>query len=113
MLVVGDGDIERDVVDDGEAVSLCEGLGLVVGVVLHEPVRVAVRDGDGDTVVDRDGLTEIDGDVVTDPLGLVEMDAEDVGLPLFDGVGLGEGHTAHSLADGVVSSQRLYWSRPG
>jgi hypothetical protein len=110
-------------VDDGEAVSLCEGLGLVVGVVLNEPVRVAVRDVDGDAVVDGDGLAEIDGDVVTDPLGLVEVvadtdglvevDAEDVGLPLRDGVGLGEGHTAHSLADGVVSSQRLYWSCPG
>lgn len=111
--MVGDGDVESEAVDEGDVVSLNDGLGLAVGVVLHDPVIVAVRDVEGDAVVDVDGLVEVDGDEVTDPLGLVEVDAEDVGLTVRVAVGLGEGHTAHSLAVGVVSSQRLYWSRPG
>ncbi len=119
-------------VDDGEEDSeeVCEGLvvGVVVGLVvmdgdgLQDPVRVAVRDVEGVGVVVRDGLTE---DVVdTEELAETEAEAEELveGLPVAEGerlgvvdrvgVGLVEGHTAHSAADNVKSSHKLNWSRP-
>lgn len=105
--------MDTDAELDGDCVSLCVGEGLVVGVMLNDPVRVAVRDVDGEGVADADGLMEIDGDAVVDVEGLVEVLAVIEGLVVRVGVGLVEGHTAHSLAETVVSSQRLYCRRPG
>lgn len=111
--MVGDGDVETDAELDGDCDSLREEDGLVVGVVLHDPVRVAVRDVDGEAVVDGEGLMEIDGEAVVDADGLVDVDGVSEGLVVRVGVGLVEGHTAHSAADTVVSSQILYCRRPG
>lgn len=106
--MVGDADVETDAELEADWVSLRVGLGLVVGVVLQDPVSVAVRDVEGETVVDVDGLVVIVAVSVVVALGLVEEVAETEGLVLVVGDGLGEGQTAHSLPEIVVSSQRLY-----
>ena len=48
-----------------------------------------------------DRLAEADDDMVEDALELVEVVTDGEALVVLVGVGLGEGHTAHSAADGV------------
>jgi hypothetical protein len=84
---------------------------------LHDPVRVAVRDVEGVVVAVCEELAEADAlvegddvgliDAVEDALGLVEVVTDGEALVVIVEVGLGEGHTAHSLADSVKSSHKL------
>ncbi len=109
---MGEADVEMELVEDGEEDS--EAVWVVVGdgVELQDPVIVAVRDvvGVGVVVVvsEADGLVEI----VVDTDGLVETVAETDGLLVVVGLGVGDGHTAHSAELGVASLQRLNCRRP-
>ncbi len=108
---MGDADIDTELVEEGEEDSdaVCVGLavGVVVGLVvidgdgLQDPVIVAVRDVEGVGVELSEGLTEADEDTVEDAVGLAEVVVDGEALVDVVGVGLGEGQTAHSAADGV------------
>jgi hypothetical protein len=108
---VGDADIDMELVEEGEEDSDAVCVGLAVGVVLglvvidgdglQDPVIVAVRDVEGVGVELSEELAEADDDMVEDALELVEVVTDGEALVVLVGVGLGEGHTAHSAADGV------------
>ncbi len=97
--------------------GVVEGLVVMDGDGLHDPVRVAVKDVEGvvvavcEELAEADALVEADNvgliDAVEDALGLVDVVVEGEALVVVVEVGLGEGHTAHSLADSVKSSHKL------
>jgi hypothetical protein len=103
-------------------VGVVEGLVVMDGDGLQDPVRVAVRDVEGVVVAVCEELAEADvlveGDVVglidtvEDTLGLVDVVVEGEALVVLVGVGDGEGQTAHSAALGVKSSHKLNCRRP-
>ncbi len=110
--MVGEADVEMELVEDGEEDS--EAVCVVVGdgVELQDPVIVAVRDVEGVGVAEIVEDIEELGVAVVELEELVELVAEIDGLLVVVGLGVGEGHTAHSAEFGVASLQRLNCRRP-